>query len=190
MKDLAEEVDFLFQQVAGGFHRDEPGDPDDRGMGPVARAERVVDEHVDAPGELPGKLGIVLRFPGLEADVFQQQDAAVPETGLEAVDVGSDDVGGHLHLPVEELGQADGGRAEAGRRVEFFRAPEVGGEDQLRPVLAEETNRRQRRPDAGVVPDLSALAQGDVEIHPDENGFAADVEIFDKLHPSLTLRCI
>src|SRR3712207_7503599 len=40
---------------------------------------------------------------------------------------------------------------------------------QPRPAQAQELERGQRRPDAGVVGDLAVLAERDVEVHPDRS---------------------
>ena len=68
-------------------------------------------------------------------------------------------------------------------------AAEVGHQDQRRAAFAQQFDRRQRRPDAGVVGDMTTyllrfasggvVRQGDVEVHPDEDPSALDFGVAD-----------
>ena len=102
---LLQVVDFLLHQVAGGLDRDEIGDADDGGVGPMARTEGVVDEDVDALGQLAGELGVVLLLFLVEPDVLEQERLALAEAPLQPGDLVADDIGGHEDLVRHELGQ-------------------------------------------------------------------------------------
>ncbi len=58
----------------------------------------------------------------------------------------------------------------------------MGSEDEPGAPVEKELNRRKGGPDAGVVPDFPLLVQGDVEVHPDKDGLAADVQVLDEAH--------
>src|SRR6202022_1004980 len=49
-----------------------------RGVGPMRRAEGVVDVELAKGGQLPGEVGVVFRLSRMEADVLQHYDLAVP----------------------------------------------------------------------------------------------------------------
>ena len=155
----------------------------------MAGAEGVVDEDVDVLGQLSGEGVVVVRLGLGEADVLEDERLALPELLLEPVDLGPDDVGGLGHLVGDELGEAGRGRLEAHLRVHLALGPaEVGGDDELRPVAEEVRDRREGGPDARVVPDLSLFGQGDVEVHPEKDPLALDVQIFDGSHGRPTWR--
>ncbi len=70
---------FLHQQPRRGL-ADELGDADDGGVGAMRRAECVANEKLVAERrQLFRKLGIVLFFLGMVADVFEQQDVPVAQ---------------------------------------------------------------------------------------------------------------
>jgi hypothetical protein len=63
----------------------------------------------------------------------------------------------------------------------------VGEQHELRGALLEQlVERRDRRPDPGVVGDLAGVVQGDVEVHPDDDDLAADLEVVEGPH---RMRC-
>ena len=180
-------VDLLLHEVAGGLDGNEIGDADDRGVGPVARAEGVVDEDVDVLGQLAGEPGVVLLLLLVEPDVLEQEHFAVAQEPLEPPDLVADDIGSHDDLVRNELGQPLRGRLEAHRRVDLALGPsEVGGDDEPGAVFEEPGDGRQGRPDAGVVADLALVVEGDVEVDAEENELAFDVEVGYEVHPRLT----
>jgi hypothetical protein len=54
-------------------------------VGPVSRAERVVDEQVPVRGELTRELGVVLRLARVEARVLEQAHAFVRQELAQAL---------------------------------------------------------------------------------------------------------
>ena len=153
----------------------------------MARTEGVVDEDVDVLGELAGEPGVVLLLLLVEPDVLEQERLAVAQDPLEPADLVADDVGGHDDLVRNELGQPLRGRLEAHRRVDLaLGPPQVGGDDEPGAVFEEPGDGRQRGPDAGVVADLALVVEGDVEVDPEEDELAFDVEVGDEIHARLT----
>ena len=186
---LLEVFDLFFHQVAGGRERNEVGDADDGGVGPVARAEGVVDEDVDVLGELLGEFRVVLLLLLVEPDVLEEKRFALAQGVLQPPDLVADDVGGHNDFVRDEIGQPLRGRAEAHRRIDLALGPaEVGGDDEAGAVIEEPDDRRQRGADARVVADPALFVQRDVEIDAEEDELAFDVQVGDKVHAGLTWR--
>ena len=189
MDGLAEVIHLFLEEVSGGLDRDELRDGLDRGVGAVAGAERVVDVDVDALGQLFGEGLVVVRLALGEAQVLEDEHLSLPELLLEPGDLGSDDVGGLGHLVRDELGETGRGRLEAHLRVRLaLGSAEVGSDDELRPAVEKIRDGGQGGPDARVVTDLALLGQRDVEVHPEKDQFALDVQLFDGSHGRPTSR--
>src|SRR5208282_1238221 len=69
---------FFHEQAGGGFLY-KLGDADGGGVSAVGGAEGVVDVEVGELAELPGKILVVLFFPRVKAEIFQQQRLAFLE---------------------------------------------------------------------------------------------------------------
>ena len=166
-------------QQQPGVARQQTGDAHGAGVGAMGGAEGVVDVDVGELGERPGKGRVVLGLPGLEADVLQQQHFAGPEAPRHRLDVAADHRRRLLDRDAEQLGQPLADRAHRERGVGLaLRPAEVGDEDQGRAPLAQQLDRRQRRPDSRVVGDPAVL-QRDVEVDPDEHAPAGDLSVAD-----------
>ena len=185
-EDLAEEVEFLLHQQAGGGLRDEVGDALGGGVGAVRAAEGVVDVDVAQRGELLGEGRIVGLLFRVEAEVLQQQGLA----GLELLrhlqrDV-ADAVGreGDVLRDVEhllqQLAQARDQRAQAHGLDRLALGPaEVRAENDLGLVAQRVLDGRQRLADASVVGD-DAVLQRDVEVHADKHALVGKIQITNR----------
>src|SRR6185436_18358480 len=89
---------------------------------------------------------------------------------------------GEHDLSAEQLGQTLGGGPERELLVRPLRAAEMAGEEQPRVLLTQLLQRGQRRPDPGVIGDVAVLVQGNVEVDPDEDALAVDVEVVKRAH--------
>ena len=56
----------------------------------------------------------------------------------------------------------------------------VAHQDDPRALFDEVADRGQGRSDPSVVGDLAVLVEGDVEVHPDQNPLAFDVQVSDR----------
>ena len=126
LEEVRELRDLALHEEAG-VRRQERGDPDGRGVGPVGRPERVVDVDVGVGRELLGELGVVLLLGRVEAEVLEEEELAGAEA-LDGVD-GADPEGiaGDRHVATEELRSAARRPAGAGGRPGPCRRAGRGG---------------------------------------------------------------
>ena len=171
-EDALERRDLALQQAAGSA-RQQVRHGLGGGVRAVGGAERVVDVDVGQRGVALRQLGVVLRLARLEADVLEHHD----------VPVGHVVEGGRQHdLLPQQLGEPVGRGPERVLLLAPLRPAEVRGEQQARALLAQLLQRGQRRADPRVVGDGPVLVQGDVEVHPDEDALALDVEVVKRAH--------
>ncbi len=188
LEGLAEVVQLLLHEEAGGGLLDEVGDALSGGVGAMGAAEGVVDVDVAEGGELLRELGIVGFFFGVEAEVFQQQDlAGFKLAGKFFGDVadavgGKGDVGLFAEVMIEQGAEAVDDGAQAVFEIDLaFGAAEVGGEDELGLVAQRVLDGGQGLFDAGVVGDLGAvLGEGDVEVDAHEDVLVGEVEVANR----------
>ena len=122
-------LDLALQQAPGGA-RNVLRRADDRGVGAVRRAERVVDVAVDAVDELGDEGVVVALLARVVAQVVEELDAG------------------------RELGEAGADRIHRVLRVRLaLRPAEVAGGHDVRPAIGQPLDRRQRGTDAEVVGD-------------------------------------
>ena len=156
--DLAEQLAQLLElalQQQPRIGREELRYSDRRRVRAVRRAERVVDEQVEAVGEPARGFRVVLRLAGIEARVLEHADALVRQ----------------------ELAQPGRDRRDREGRVLAFRPTEVRADDHLGGTpLEQKLERRQRGPDPRVVRDLPVLKR-DVQIRADEHPPAGDIGV-------------
>ena len=153
-------------------------------------AEGVVAVDVAERGErvevrrIVGLAGLLfeslLVFTGIEADVFQQQHAAVDERLHLGLSVRADGVGNKRDRSAEQFGESrgDGLEAELRLRPFAFGAAEVAHQDGSATAIEDRLNGWERHADSQVVGDPVAVERH-VEIDSDENGFVADVDVGD-----------
>ena len=157
---LAEVLHFLLQQQAGGRLRQELRDRLDRGVRPVARSERVVHVHVGRRGQLPGELGVVLLFFGMEPQVLEQHHlAALLRAFHGRLRRRADAVLGELHRdgPAAPTGVPATGRIVYSRFTLPLGLPRCDARMTVAPCSSAYLDRRERRADPRVVLDLPPL---------------------------------
>ena len=143
------------------------------GVRAVRGPERVVDVDLGQRRVALRQAGIVLRLARLEADVLQHHEIAVGHVV---------ERGGEHHLLAQQLGEPVRRGPQRELLLAALRPAEVRGQQQPRAPLAQLLQGRQRRPDARVVGDGPVLVQGDVEVHPDEDALALDVQVVKRAH--------
>jgi hypothetical protein len=89
----------------------------------------------------------------------------------------------HDLRPAQQLAQPLGRRLQRELGLAVLRPAEVRGEQQPGPALAQPLDRRQRGADARVVGD-AAVRERDVEVDPQEDALALDVQIVERPHSS------
>ena len=109
-------------------------------------AERVVDVDVGERRVALGQLRVVLRLALLVADVLEHHDVAVGHV----VEV---DSASATSSPSSSLSRSAAGRSDSSGSRSFGR-PRWAASSEPRALLAQLLQRRQRRPDAGVVGDV------------------------------------
>ena len=178
LEEPAQDADLALHQEAR-VGRQEPGDPDRRGVGPMGRPERVVHEDVGVRRERLGELRVVLLLLRVEAEVLEEDRLARPHPLDGVLGADPERVAGHGHVPPQELAQALADRPQPEPVLDLAVGPaEVAGEDDLRARAEERRDRRQGGPDARVVGDL-AVGERDVEVDADEDALARGVEVAD-----------
>ena len=110
---FADVGEFFFHQQAGGGLLHETRDADDRRVSAMSGAKGVADEQAVAKlRELLRESFVVLLFFRMEADVFEEQNAAVGERLAFRFGVGADAIGGESDGRSEQLGQLLGDRRQ------------------------------------------------------------------------------
>ena len=144
----------------------------------MRRAKGVVDENIGQRGQLLAQLGVVLRLALFKAGVLEQHDLAVLERGGLRLRVLTGDVLGHDDRLAEQLAQAVGDdlKAQLGLVLALGLA-HVGAENDLRVVVDEIANGRQRGDDSLVAGDLAVLGWN-VKVAAAEHALAADIDLF------------
>src|SRR5882724_2338813 len=159
---------------------DEARDADNGSMRAVSGAEGVANEDAVAQGgELLRKGFVVFFFVGMEADVFQHEHFPVAQGLALAFGAWTDTIQGEGDRLAEQLFQFFGGGPQ---RIFWIRAAlgpaEMRSKHEPSALFDGQPQRRQSFADACVVGD-DAVFQGNVEVHADENAFAAEVEVVD-----------
>ena len=151
------------------------------GVGPVGRAEGIVDEYIGEVGEGGGEFGVVGFLAGVEAEVFEEEDVARGK----GLGLGSNPIADygvcHLDRSADEVGEASGDGGEPELAVHLSLGPtHVGAEDKARAPVQEELEGGEGGSDAAIVEDCAGLGvQGDVEIDPDKDSLAVHVYLID-----------
>ena len=149
-----------------------------RGVSAVSRPEGVVHVDLGQGGQAGGQLWVVGGLPRLEAAVLQQHD--VP--GRIALDqpphLRPRDARSEVNVHLEQGCQPRRQQGHGQLRLAVLRAPEMRDQDRHRAAFAQQLDRRQRRPDPGVV-GHEAVVQGDVEVDAYEDAPALDVGVAD-----------
>ena len=163
-----------------GIGRQKRRDAGGGGMGAVRRAERVVDVCFAELGELLAELGIVLLLALVETKVLENQHLTILKGRCLGLGVWADGVGGERHGATEQLGEAQGRRAQRELLLEALarRTAEVAHEDDAGAFVDQFLDGGQRSADAGIV-GADAICHGDVEVDADEHALAACVELVD-----------
>src|SRR6266403_938665 len=159
---------------------DEARDADNGSMRAVSGAEGVANENaVTERGELLRKGFVVFFFVGMEADVFQHEYFPVAQGLALAFSAWTDTIQGEGDRLAEQLFQFFGGGPQRIFRIRAALWPaEMRSKHEPAALFDGEPQGRKSFADACVVGD-DAVLQGNVEVHADENAFAAEVEVVD-----------
>src|SRR5437016_8527540 len=113
----------------------------------------------------------------MEADIFEQEDAAFSERFALGLRNGADTVGGKANWQADEFFELFGDREERVFRVgATFRAAEMRSEHDAPAFLYGEADCRERFANAGVVGD-HPIFERNVEVHANEDALSAKVQI-------------
>ncbi len=146
-----------------------------RSVGAVGGREGVVDVHIAELGQLGGEGGVVLLLAGVEAQVLQQQHAAVGQLGYGLGRRIADAVGSEGHRRAQHLGQGFDHRLQAHGRHDLALGPvEVGQQHHLGALAAQGLDGGDDGAQAGVVAD-AAILHRHVEVDADQNALARQV---------------
>ncbi|MCY1529351.1 hypothetical protein D9M68_644900 [compost metagenome] len=156
------------QQGAGAGHGREARNAVGGGLGPVGRAEGVIDVDVAQRRHLLGQRFVVLLLADVHAAVFQQHDLAVID--LHAIDP----VAHQLHGHAQQLGQA---LADLGERIglgqhALLGAAQVGRDHDGGAGVQRHADAGHRGADAGVFADAACVVERHVQVGADEHALA------------------
>ncbi|MGC4115474.1 MAG: hypothetical protein QM765_12895 [Myxococcales bacterium] len=185
--EAAQHLQLLVHLQAGDARsRHERHHADVRGVGVVGPAEGLVDVHVAQARQRAGEVRVVGLLALAEAQVLEHDQLAVLLLGQQPADAVTDAVVGQAHVLVEQASQARRGRLERGLGIRTTpRIAAVGGDDDLGALGEELLERGNRGPDERVVADLAGVVGADVEVDPDEDTLAGDVDVADgSEHPA------
>src|SRR6266481_3122062 len=159
---------------------DEARDADNGSMRAVSGAEGVANENAVAQGgELLRKGFVIFFFVGMEADVFQHEHFPVAQGLALAFGAWTDTIQSEGDWLAEQLFQFFGGGPEGIFWIRAAFGPaEMRSKHEAGALFNGEPQCRQSFADASVVGD-DGVFQRNVEIHADENAFAAEVEGVD-----------
>src|SRR6266403_1056501 len=159
---------------------DEARDADNGSMRAVSGAESIANEKaVTESGELLRKSFVVFLLVRMEADVFQHEHLAVAQGLALAFGAWTDTIQSEGDRLAEQLFQFFGGGPEGIFWIRAAFGPaEMRSKHEPGALFNGEPQCRQSFADASVVGD-DAVFQGNVEVHADENAFAAEVEVVD-----------
>src|SRR6267142_4314059 len=170
---------FFHEQPRSGLP-DKARNADNVSMLTVSGAEGVANENaVTERRELLRESFVIFFFVGMEADVFQYEHFPVAQGLALAFGARTDTIQGKGDRLAEQLFQFLGGGPQ---RIFWIRAAfgpaEMRSKHEPGALFNGESQCRKSFADASVVGD-DAVFQGNVEIHADENAFAAEVEVVD-----------
>ena len=173
LEDARERLDLALEQQPGGV-RQQLGDAHGRGVRAVRGAERVVHVDVGQRGVALRQLGVVLGLPRLVADVLEHHELGVGDVV---------EVGGEHDVGAEQLAEVLGDGLQRQLGLAVLRPAEVRREHDARgAALAQRRDGRQRRADPRVVGDVLRVVERDVEVDPQEDALALDVEVLERPH--------
>ena len=145
-------------------------------------AEGVVDINIRQRGQLFRVFRIIFGFRLEEADVFDHHDLAGLQRLGHGVGFVPHDIGGELHFPAHQLGQAFRHRRQGGLLFGFLvillGTAEMGTENNRRAVIRQIPDGGDGLPDALVVGDYT-VGQRYVEVAAHQHLFAVDVDVFN-----------
>ncbi len=136
-------------------------------------------EDVGQGSEPFGELGLVLLLPRFEPGVLEDNDRTGRSISDQRFDLGPVHATGLNDREPPELTESLTDRCHAERRVNPLRTAEVARNDHLSPALPQGFDRGEAGPNPEVIGDR-ALVQRNVEIRPNEDTFACDVEMIER----------
>ena len=181
----ADGVEFPREQRAGACLGGVPRDAGSARLGAVGGAESVHDEDVAKRGVTRREFIAVGFLASVHAHILQQADRGLGQGGAKGFKRVLKIILHERHIEAEQSRQMCGDRRQGklplcgdryalGRPAEMRHEQHLPGADRPRRL-----DSRQRRADTAVVDDL-AVAQGHVEVFPDQHALAGQVELF---HP-------
>ena len=182
---LREEGEFRLEQPTGDPWASGHGlrNTDHRCMITVGGTEGVVDVDVAEAGKGSGELGVILLLTGMESEVFQEHDRTRhrrvdrgPRCRTDAVIGSKGDIDTRQEVR-QPLG--DGLKTVLRFEARSRGATQVAHQDQAAATIKDRLQRGQGHADPAVVKHASIPGQGNVEVHPDQDAFAGNVNCID-----------
>ena len=172
LDDRPQGRDLALEEASGHRRAHQLGHPRRGGVRTMRGAEGVV--HVRRPPARPGSRassGSFFVLPGLPARVLEHEHLARAQGVGHLLAPRAHDLGRLPDRHVDQLRQPLPHRAQRGLGLAVLRAAQVRAEHQPGAAIQQQLDRRQRRPDPGVVGHAAALER-DVEVHPHEHARA------------------
>ena len=173
----AHNTDLIFDEETA-HRRQIIGHPGGRGVGPMGRAEGIVDEDLGHGGKLFGKGGVILLLLGAEADVLQQHDLAGLERRGHGLGQRADDVLGQRDVHVQKFPQPlrNGLKAHGGVDLSLW-AAQVRAQDDRRFLLQQIADGGKRAADANIIGDLALIVHRHVEVATEKYFLSGNVDV-------------
>ena len=148
-------------------------------MRPVRGAKGIVHIDLGQRGEVGGEDLVSLLLCLVEAEVFEEADAAFGQVADDLLGAIADALFGEDDFGVEELGEVDRDGLERELGVVALGPSKVASEDDAGPLLTQVVDGGEGRGDAGVIGD-DAILHRDVEVDPDEDDAAVDINLLER----------
>ena len=146
----------------------------------MGRAECVVDVLLGGSRQLAGEIKIVLHLPGMEPQVFQQQDLSRSERVHGPLDRRPQAIPDETNRTSQQRRETAGHRLQRQRRVTHTLGPaQVGRQHHSRALIDGDPEGRDRGPDPGVVRNPSGT-DGHVVIDSEKERSSRQLQVLNR----------
>ncbi len=142
--------------------------------------EGVVDIHVGQRGQGLGEPLVVLLLAGVKAEIFEQKHVAGLHLAYQHLGLRPDTIFRKADFLPEQSLEAARDRCQAHARIHLPLGPvQVGAQDHTGAFVHRVIDGGEGASDAGIVRDVTALIQRDVEVRTNDDTLSLEGQVFD-----------